>query len=88
MIGKNHKSAIATMVDRTSKETKIVKLNSRNAKHTSRKIAIKMKATNKPINSITFDNGKEFSEHKKIAKHLNTSFYFTDPYIAFQRGTN
>jgi len=88
MIGKNHKSAIATMVDRTSKETKIVKLNSRNAKHTSRKIIIKMKATNKPINSITFDNGKEFSEHKRISKHLNTSVYFADPYSAFQRGTN
>ena len=38
--------------------------------------------------TITADNGKEFSEHKKISEALETDFYFADPYSAWQRGLN
>jgi IS30 family transposase len=30
--------------------------------------------------SITSDNGDEFYEHKRIAKNLNTNFFFAHPY--------
>jgi IS30 family transposase len=88
IVGKNHKSAIATLVDRTSKETKIIKLPTKTAKTTARQINNKMSKSKTPVLSITFDNGKEFAEHKKIAKKLNTYIYFADPYSAYQRGTN
>jgi IS30 family transposase len=42
----------------------------------------------KIILSITSDNGSEFYEHKKIAKMLNTSFYFAHPYSSRERGLN
>jgi IS30 family transposase len=38
--------------------------------------------------TITADNGKEFSGHEEIAKALNTSVYFADPYSSWQRGVN
>lgn len=88
MIGKNHKSAIATMVDRTSRETKIIKLANRTSKQTCARIIKKMKSVVTPVLSITLDNGKEFADHKLIAKKLHTSVYFANPYSAFQRGTN
>ncbi len=88
MIGKNHKSAIVTMVDRTSKQTKIMKLKSKNARQTAAKITRRMKASKTPVLTITVDNGKEFSEHKRITKALNAQVYFADPYSAYQRGTN
>lgn len=88
MIGKKHKSAIATMVDRTSRETKIIKLANRTSKQTSARIVKKMSRGITPILSITLDNGKEFADHKLIAQNLRTNVYFADPYSAFQRGTN
>jgi IS30 family transposase len=38
--------------------------------------------------SATFDNGKEFAEHEKIAKSCNMDVYFAAPYKSWQRGTN
>jgi IS30 family transposase len=32
------------------------------------------------INTITADDGKEFSEHKKIAEACQVHFYFANPY--------
>ncbi len=40
------------------------------------------------VETITFDNGKEFAGHEQIAAALNCSCYFADPYSSWQRGTN
>ncbi len=40
------------------------------------------------LQTITADNGKEFSLHEQIADELGIEFYFADPYSAWQRGTN
>ena len=39
------------------------------------------------IKTITFDNGKEFSRHNKIAIDLNVKTYFTRPYTSQDKGT-
>jgi IS30 family transposase len=39
------------------------------------------------IKTITFDNGKEFTYHHKIAKDLNVKTYFTRPYTYQDKGT-
>ena len=41
-----------------------------------------------PVQTITYDNGKEFSEHERIAKCLNADIYFAEPYSSWQRGSN
>ena len=41
-----------------------------------------------PVLTITYDNGKEFSEHSKIASELNTDCYFAKPYHSWERGLN
>ena len=38
------------------------------------------------VKTITFDNGKEFAYHHKIAKDLNVKTYFTRPYISQDKG--
>lgn len=40
------------------------------------------------VQSITFDNGKEFALHEQIEKGLNTDIYFAKPYHSWERGTN
>jgi IS30 family transposase len=37
---------------------------------------------------IMADNGKEFADHERIAKMLNTDVYFAHPYASWERGTN
>ncbi len=38
--------------------------------------------------TITFDNGKEFAYHEKIAEALNIDTYFAHPYRSWERGLN
>ena len=38
------------------------------------------------VHSITTDNGSEFAKHEYIAKRLQTTIYFTDPYSSWQKG--
>lgn len=37
---------------------------------------------------MTFDNGKEFAEHQRIDKELQSTTYFADPFASWQRGSN
>ncbi|EQD31880.1 Integrase, catalytic core domain protein, partial [mine drainage metagenome] len=41
-----------------------------------------------PVNTITFDNGKEFASHEDIGDALNANIYFARPYHSWERGTN
>ena len=40
------------------------------------------------VQTITSDNGSEFTYHEDIARELNCDFYFADPYSSWQRGLN
>lgn len=40
------------------------------------------------VKTITCDRGKEFAGWKKIEESLNCDMYFSDPYCAWQKGTN
>jgi IS30 family transposase len=40
------------------------------------------------VKTITFDNGKEFAEHQRIDKELQSTTYFADPFASWQRGSN
>lgn len=88
IIGKNHKGALITLNERKSLYVKIGKLNNREAPLTADK-AIDMLTPFKSLcYTITFDNGKEFAEHKKIASELESDVFFAHPYSSFERGCN
>ena len=38
--------------------------------------------------TITFDNGKEFAEHEKMAAQLKADIYFAHPYGSWEHGLN
>jgi IS30 family transposase len=88
MMGSNHKSALLVMTDRTTLLTMIEKLKSKNADEVYQKMNERLTQFNACwIKSITFDNGKEFAQHAKIAKDLNVKTYFTRPYTSQDKGT-
>lgn len=88
VIGKNHKQAIVTLVERKSGFCVMGKVASKNADLVAEKIIKMLSSLKSQVKSITFDNGLEFANHKKISKNLDCKAYFADPYCSHQRGTN
>jgi IS30 family transposase len=86
VIGKNHKKALVTLVDRKSKKVKIAKVESKNAVVVRTAICNLLK--NETVFTATFDNGKEFTQHELIAKKLEVKVYFAHPYSSWERGLN
>ena len=86
IIGKNHKGAALTLVDRKSLFVWIEPMAHRYALTTA-KACIRAMVNFKP-HTITFDNGKEFAAHALIAKGTGASIYFADAYQSNQRARN
>lgn len=88
MMGKNHKSALLVLTDRTTLITMIEKLNGKSAEEVTRKIKERLsRFSSSYLKSITFDNGKEFAGHMEIANKFKLKTYFTTPYTSQEKGT-
>ena len=88
IIGKDHKGAIVTLVDRKSKYTLMKIVESKHADVVTKAIIELLQPIKHLVHTITANNGKEFSYHEEVAKSLNIKFYFCDPYSSWQRGLN
>ena len=88
IVGKNQKSALLTLVERTTRYTIICKLKNLKAEDTARAAIRVLKAYKARVHTITMDNGKEFYQHTKIAKALKAKTYFCRPYHSWEKGLN
>jgi IS30 family transposase len=86
IIGKHHKGAALTLVDRKSLFVWIQPMVHRYAQTTA-DACIAAMSSFKPL-SITFDNGKEFARFELIAKMTGADVYFADAYCSNQRARN
>lgn len=83
IIGKGHKEAILTLVDRLTGYLIIERLaQGKNAKSLAKALVKRIKPLVKAgkIHSITTDNGCEFSEFEYIERKLGIPIYFARPY--------
>lgn len=88
IVGKDHKGAIVTLNDRASGMLKMKKIKTREATEVRIAINEMLEEWIPYINTITADNGKEFTEHKKVSKGCHIDFYFANPYSPWERGAN
>ncbi|PIR06231.1 MAG: IS30 family transposase, partial [Candidatus Komeilibacteria bacterium CG11_big_fil_rev_8_21_14_0_20_36_20] len=89
IVGKNHKSAIGTLVERTTRLTLIVPLKEKGALSVSKAFAKEFKKIPRQFKkTLTYDRGTEMSQHKLFTKESKIQVYFADPYSPWQRGTN
>ena len=88
IIGAEHQGAILSYVDRSSKFTILSKVANKTAELVLHASIEQFQAHGLPVLTITYDNGKEFSNHEKIAKALNAQCYFAKPYHSWERGLN
>ena len=88
IIGKNHKSAILTILDRATGMGKLQKLAGKDADQLASATIDCLKDWKPWLHTITSDNGKEFAAHQKLAEQLNIDYFFAKPYSSWQRGSN
>lgn len=90
IIGKDHKTAIGTLVERTLRYTLIVPLIAK--KDTVTTVISFAKAfecfPDSLKKSLTYDRGTEMAWHEVFTKKTGIKVYFADPHSPWQRGTN
>jgi IS30 family transposase len=90
IIGKDGKSAVGTLVERT---TRFVILLHLPVDHTATSVREAMTAAMAQLpaalrRSVTWDQGKEMSEHVQFRLDSDVDVYFCDPHSPWQRGSN
>ena len=88
IIGARHKGAVLSYVERKSKYTKLAKLPDKTTNSVVKASNSVLTPIADRIETMTFDNGKEFADHAKIAKKLDANCYFATPYHSWERGLN
>lgn len=88
VLGTQASVALVTLTERNTRTTLAAKVNARTADQVAAAIITLLTPFKAFVHTITFDNGKEFTEHEAIAKALGADCYFADPYSSWQRGLN
>jgi IS30 family transposase len=88
IMGANHRRALLSANDRASGISWIALLEGKDSKALAEKAAETLMPFKGLLHTITSDNGKEFAEHKAIAKSLAVDYYFAHPYHSWERGAN
>ena len=86
IIGKKHKRALLSLVERKSKFTLIRKLPKKRADLVAEAAIDLLNPYKEKVCTITADNGQEFAHHDSIKEQLHTAVYFAHPYHAWERG--
>jgi len=90
ILGRNNRSAIGTLVERSTRFVMLLHLPGR---HDAEQVRDAMLATlpSLPValrRSLTWDQGMEMARHSEITMALDLPIYFCDPHSPWQRGSN
>ncbi|WP_410093354.1 IS30 family transposase [Streptomyces sp. ME109] len=90
IIGKDHKSAIATLVERSTRYVMLAHLPDGYSAASTRDALVQTVQTLPPhlLRSLTWDQGSEMSRHKEFTIATDIPVFFCDPGSPWQRGSN
>jgi IS30 family transposase len=88
VIGKGHQGVLVTLTERVSKLELIAVVPSKHSDGVTKAIIELLIPYRSTLQTITFDNGKEFAFHEQISKALTVEAYFAHPYHSWERGLN
>ncbi len=89
LLGKYRQSAIGTLVERTTRYTLIVPLPAKDAASVRQSLTKAVRTLPQELTkTLTYDQGKEMSEHKHFTLDTGMTVYFAHPGSPWERGTN
>jgi len=87
--GRKNKSAIGTLVERTTRMTFIAKLKHDDARSVRKAFTSKFNRLPGALKkSLTYDQGREMAEHKIFTEKTKIQVYFAHPSSPWERGTS
>jgi IS30 family transposase len=88
ILGKDHKSALGVLVERTTRFVFMVPLKKKKATDVREAFAHQFVEVNSGLKeSLTYDRGKEMVQHKQFTEDTGIPVYFADPHSPWQRGS-
>jgi IS30 family transposase len=89
LVGGTKNSHIATLVERHSRFTALVKVRSKDTAAVVAALSRQVRKLPAALRrSLTWDRGLEMAKHKTFTVATNVKVYFCDPHSPWQRGTN
>jgi len=89
ILGKHQRTALGTLVERTTRYTLLVPLTAKDATSVRKAYANALRSLPREITkTLTYDQGKEMSEHKQFTMDTGITVYFAHPGAPWERGTN
>jgi len=89
VVGKNNRSAIGTIVERTTRTTILVPLKNRAAETVAKAFAKEILKLPKQMRlTMTHDQGREMAKHKLLTEMTGVKIFFAHPKSPWERGTN
>jgi transposase, IS30 family len=81
-------AVIVSMVERKSRYTRLSKAENKTTAAVIGSISKHMLPIAPLVLTVTFDNGREFSQHETMSNSLDARIFFAKPYHSWERGLN
>ena len=88
VIGKPGGAVLVTLAERKTRQSILALSPDKSAEAVKKAIIAALQPHAAQVDTITYDNGKEFAHHTEIADALDAHGYFAHPYHSWEQGLN